>query len=226
MNNFIQYLLIIIMVHFILKRVLLDLEGLKKNQEKLNTQQEERVAENFTSSDESDDEGDNETFNAEYFNNLKNLNDSDEETDNDEDTDNEDTDDESDFEDIKNDLLDDDSDDESDEEDVLEIENKLRHQQLRNNIRGYNERDNIFRENNFTGDNLNLESQLKMPKTNNFESQFNLEVNTSSNFEQKKINFVENGSIQYKDESIMNGGSFMDNVFGFDNDSSMYAPLN
>ena len=226
MNNFIQYLLIIIMVHFILKRVLLDLEGLKKNQEKLNTQQEERVAENFTSSDESDDEGDNETFNAEYFNNLKNLNDSDEETDNDEDTDNEDTDDESDFENIKNDLLDDDSDDESDEEDVLEIENKLRHQQLRNNIRGYNERDNIFRENNFTGDNLNLESQLKMPKTNNFESQFNLEVNTSSNFEQKKINFVENGSIQYKDESIMNGGSFMDNVFGFDNDSSMYAPLN
>lgn len=226
MNNFIQYLLIIIMVHFILKRVLLDLEGLKKNQEKLNTPQEERVAENFTSSDKSDDESDNETFNAEYFNNLKNLNDSDEETDTDEDTDNEDTDDESDFENIKNDLLDDDSDDESDEEDVLEIENKLRHQQLRNNIRGYNERDNIFRENNFTGDNLNLESQLKMPKTNNFESQFNLEVNTSSNFEQKKINVVENGSIQYKDESIMNGGSFMDNIVGFDNDSSMYAPLN
>ena len=226
MNNFIQYLLIIIMVYFILKRVLLDLEGLKKNQEKLNTSQEERVAENFTSSDESDDESDNETFNAEYFNNLKNLNDSDEETDTDEDTDNEDTDDESDFENIKNDLLDDDSDDESDEEDVLEIENKLRHQQLRNNIRGYNERDNIFRENNFTGDNLNLESQLKMPKTNNFESQFNLEVNTSSNFEQKKINVVENGSIQYKDESIMNGGSFMDNIVGFDNDSSMYAPLN
>ena len=71
MNNFIQYLLIIIMVHFILKRVLLDLEGLKKNQEKLNTSQEDRVAENFRSSDESDDECDNETFNAEYFNNLK-----------------------------------------------------------------------------------------------------------------------------------------------------------
>ena len=65
-----------------------------------------------------------------------------------------------------------------------------------------------------------------MPKTNNFESQFNLEVNTSSNFEQKKINVVENGSIQYKDESIMNGGSFMENIVGFDNDSSMYAPLN
>ena len=39
-------------------------------------------------------------------------------------------------------------------------------------------------------------------------------------------NVVENGSIQYKDESIMNGGSFMDNIVGFDNDSSMYAPLN
>ena len=233
MNNFVQYLLIIIMIHFILKRILLDLEGIKKDQVKVKNIQE-GSEENFSNQTYELDEEDEDTFNAEYFNNLKNLSntensdtdDSDTDDSDNNDSDVENSEDESDFEDIKNELLEDsDDDDESDEEDVLEIENKLRHQQLRNNIRGYNERDNIFRENNFSGDNLNLESNLKMPETNNFISQFNLEVNTSSNFGQKKINVVENGSIQYKDESIMNGGSFMDNIVGFDNDSNMYATL-
>ena len=71
MNNFVQYLLIIIMVHFILKRVLLDLESLKKNQEKNNEKKEDKNIENFTDQSDESDDSDNETFNVEYFNNLK-----------------------------------------------------------------------------------------------------------------------------------------------------------
>ena len=73
-----------------------------------------------------------------------------------------------------------------------------------------------YREFNFGNDSLNLENHVKNINTGDFETTFDLDVPTNKKNAEK---------INNKDEGIMNGGAFMDNIYGYDNLESTYASL-
>ena len=193
-KNFFQYLFIILMVHFILKKFLLD------NKRKL---------ENFSDLHEyQNDENTPSDFNEDYK-----LNNNEETYDN---IETYETDEESDFDNLKANIINTETDDEeSEEEDLLEIENRLRAKKEKTEILGSNGMDN-YREFNFGNDSLNLESHVKNINTGDFETTFDLNVPTNNKNNEKFSN---------KDEGIMNGGAFMDNIYGYDNLEATYASL-
>mgnify|MGYP003998178873 CR=1 FL=1 len=193
-KNFFQYLFIILMVHFILKKFLLDTQ---------------RKLENFSDLHEyQNDENTPRDFNEDYK-----LNNNDEAYDN---IETYETDEESDFDNLKANIINTESDaEESEEEDLLETENKLRSKRERDEILGSNGMDN-YREFNFGNDSLDLKSHVKNINTGDFETTFDLNVPTNNQNTEKFHN---------KDEGIMNGGAFMDNIYGYDSLESEYASL-
>jgi hypothetical protein len=197
-KNFFQYLFVILMVHFILKKFLLDTRRNVENFELHQYQNDENTPSDFNEDYKLDKEQKNEPYsNIEVY----------------------ESDEESDFDNLKANIINTETDaEESEEEDLLEIENKLRKNAEVNEkkeILGSNGNMDNYREFNFGNDSLNLEHHVKGINTNDFETTFDLNVPTN----------VKNEKVQSKDEGIMNGGAFMDNIYGFDNLESSYASL-
>jgi len=170
-KNFFQYLFMVLMIHFVLKKIMLDKENFNNFHEYQNSQN--------TPSD----------FNDEYK-----L------------VENYETDEESEFDNLKANIDNIESDDEEEEEET-KIENNI--------ITGINGNDSTYSNFDFGNDTLNLEHHVKGVNTDDFETTFDLNVPTNKN----------DAKAKFKNEGIMNGGSFMDNIHGFDNLDSNFASL-